>query len=322
MLKKATIAHTLLEDDGTPTQEDIDRLDEKLRNFAQNTQNIFSEEEDSTPISNVGRENNELAIGMVWTNIFEARKFIRNYAIINKFEYYQVKNEDYRLRYKCGDEKSWNAWTICMERIVGSYDEGYIIMPKLTVQVLLANPGSISTCNIDLMTNEWTGTCISYKGSMEGCLIGCRPLLGLDGCFLKGKYGGVCLSIIGLDGNNGLFPIAVFFCRSECTETWKKFLEMMEPYLNLHRHRLNLISDRQKGLIEVVSSVFPFANHRFCFRNMYKNMKKYHRGSHLEKLVWGDAKAWKQTKKKEFLDQLKLDDPAAYDWLHREPYER
>ncbi|KAF6141239.1 hypothetical protein GIB67_024323 [Kingdonia uniflora] len=177
---------------------------------------------------------------MVWGNVFEARTFIRNYAIINKFEYYQVKNEDYRLRYKCGDEKCewmcyvrkncdghtmelkntsnlthtcrgkamdknklahagwvaneveqlvrsvrstrpcdvqeaiwtkygvnvsystiWNAWTICMEMIVGSYDKGYIVMPELTVQVLLANPRSISTCSIDLMTNEWTGTCIS-----------------------------------------------------------------------------------------------------------------------------------------------------------------
>ncbi|KAF6150758.1 hypothetical protein GIB67_020841 [Kingdonia uniflora] len=157
---------------------------------------------------------------------------------------------------------------------------------------------------------------------MEGWLNGCRPLLGLDGCFLKGKYGGVCLSIIRLDGNNGLFPIAVFFCSSECTETWKKFLEMMEPSLNLHRYRLNFISDRQKGLIEAVSSVFLFANHRFYFRHMYKNIKKYHRGTHLEKLVWGAVKAWKQTEKKEFLDWLKLDDPAAYDWLHREPYER
>ncbi|KAF6159501.1 hypothetical protein GIB67_032272 [Kingdonia uniflora] len=108
-----------------------------------------------------------------------------------------------------------NAWTICRERIVGSYDEGYIIMLELTVQVLLENPGSILTCSIDLMTNEWTGTCITYKGSMEGLLNGYRPQLGLDGCFLKGKYGGVCFSTIGMDGNNGLFPIAVFFCRSE-----------------------------------------------------------------------------------------------------------
>ncbi|KAF6172098.1 hypothetical protein GIB67_029516 [Kingdonia uniflora] len=97
--------HTSLEDDCIPTQEDIDKHDEELRNFVENTQNIFSEEGDSTPIKNVVREYDELKIGMVWGNVFEVRTFIRNYAIINNFEYYQVKNENYRLRYKCGDEK-------------------------------------------------------------------------------------------------------------------------------------------------------------------------------------------------------------------------
>ncbi|KAF6169679.1 hypothetical protein GIB67_004071 [Kingdonia uniflora] len=101
-----------------------------------------------------------------------------------------------------------------MEMIVGSYDEGYIIMPELAIQVLKANPGSITTCSLDLDTNQWKTTCIAYKASIDGFLNGCRPVLGLDGCFFKGKYGGVCLTIIGLDGNNGLFPIAICFCRS------------------------------------------------------------------------------------------------------------
>ncbi|KAF6164063.1 hypothetical protein GIB67_017647 [Kingdonia uniflora] len=66
---------------------------------------LEDDEEESTPKKNVGRKYDELKIGMVWGNVFEAKTFIRNYAIINKFEYYQVKNEDYRLKYKCGDEK-------------------------------------------------------------------------------------------------------------------------------------------------------------------------------------------------------------------------
>ncbi|KAF6152819.1 hypothetical protein GIB67_004648 [Kingdonia uniflora] len=180
---------------------------------------------------------------MVWGNVFEARTFLRNYAIINKFKYYQVKNENYRLRYKYGDEKcewmcyvrrnydghtmelkstsnithtcrgkvvdknklahtgwvanevvqlirsmrstrpcdvqeaiwtkygvdvsystTWNAWTICMERIVGSYDEGYIVMLELTVQVLLANLRSISTCICVLipMRHLWIEYCSEY----------------------------------------------------------------------------------------------------------------------------------------------------------------
>ncbi|KAF6148282.1 hypothetical protein GIB67_012057 [Kingdonia uniflora] len=147
---------------------------------------------------------------------------------------------------------TWNAWTICMERTVGSYDEGYIVMLELTVD------------------------------SIEGFLNGCRPLLELNGCLLKEKYGVVCLSMISLDRNNGLFPVAVFFCRSECHETWHKFLEMMKPYVELHKSKLTFISDRQKGLIEAVGQVFPYANYKYYFRHMYKNMK-YRRGTNLEK---------------------------------------
>ncbi|KAF6176064.1 hypothetical protein GIB67_000158 [Kingdonia uniflora] len=63
---------------------------------------------------------------------------------------------------------TWNAWSICIERIVGSYDEANTIMPDLTIQVLLANPGSIATCSLDLAINQWMSTYITYKGFIEG----------------------------------------------------------------------------------------------------------------------------------------------------------
>lgn len=50
------------------------------------------------------------------------------------------------------------------------------------------------------------GLCICFKASLDGFLAGCRPILGLDDCFLKGRYGGVLLSIVALDAQNGLFP--------------------------------------------------------------------------------------------------------------------
>ena len=48
------------------------------------------------------------------------------------------------------------------------------------------------------------------KGSFVGFVNGCRPLVRLDGCFLKGKFGGVCLAACALDGNNGMFPIILY----------------------------------------------------------------------------------------------------------------
>ncbi|XP_057747884.1 uncharacterized protein LOC130967081 [Arachis stenosperma] len=61
--------------------------------------------------------------------------------------------------------------------------------------------------------------------SLEACKLrfkaGCRRLIGLDGCFLKGYYGGQLLSGIEQDGNNHFFIISYAVVDSENTETYK-----------------------------------------------------------------------------------------------------
>ncbi|KAF6137338.1 hypothetical protein GIB67_036375 [Kingdonia uniflora] len=103
---------------------------------------------------------------------------------------------------------------------------------------------------------------VAFRASLNSFVKGCKPILGLDGCFLKGKYGGVCLSVLSLDANNGLFPIGVYMCRTECKDSWTDFLTKAEPYLSAHPGKLTFISDRQKGFIDSVAEIFPHANHR------------------------------------------------------------
>ena len=89
---------------------------------------------------------------------------------------------------------------------------------------------------------------------------------------------GDCLTMISLDGNNGMFPVAYYIGLSEDTLNWKKFLENMYPYVSRHPKPLTLMSDRQKRLIEVVTEVFPNSYQRFCFRHMVKNLRTMYRG--------------------------------------------
>ncbi|KAL2921606.1 A-kinase anchor protein 4 [Bienertia sinuspersici] len=49
---------------------------------------------------------------------------------------------------------------------------------------------------------------ISFKATVDGFLAGCRGVMGVNGTFLKGNYGGVLLSAVALDGNNEMFPIS------------------------------------------------------------------------------------------------------------------
>ncbi|KAF6147369.1 hypothetical protein GIB67_003267 [Kingdonia uniflora] len=60
---------------------------------------------------------------------------------------------------------------------------------------------------------------------------------------------------------------------------------------------------------------------RFSFRHMYKNMKKFHRETQIEWLVWSAAKAFKQFEKNKRMNQLKLENSSAHDWLLKKPFE-
>ena len=76
----------------------------------------------------------------------------------------------------------------------------------------------------------------------------CRPFIGIDGCHLKGPFGGVVLEAIGLDGNNGLFPIAVDVVKSEGRDSWSFFIDHLHTVIGVgtHAKAWTFMSDQQK----------------------------------------------------------------------------
>ena len=48
---------------------------------------------------------------------------------------------------------------------------------------------------------------------------GCRPILGLDGFFIKGFHKGQLLTAIRVDSNNQIYPVAYALVEFECRET-------------------------------------------------------------------------------------------------------
>lgn len=88
---------------------------------------------------------------------------------------------------------------------------------------------------------------VCLKGCKES-FFKCRPIIGLDGCFLKGYYGGQLLSAIGRDPNDQMLPIAIALVEGETKESWKWFLEQFIADLGGPRLCLTytFISDQQK----------------------------------------------------------------------------
>lgn len=78
----------------------------------------------------------------------------------------------------------------------------------------------------------------------------CRPLLGVDRCFLKSKLKGQLLVALGCDADNAIYPITWAVVQVESKENWWWFMKKVKVDLGLnHGDGFILISDRQKVTI-------------------------------------------------------------------------
>lgn len=77
------------------------------------------------------------------------------------------------------------------------------------------------------------------------------------GCHLKGPWPGVCLTLVGKDGNNNLFLIAWAIIEVEDKDSWSWFLDLLTSDLGsisqsitwvYENEELTFMSDRPKIL--------------------------------------------------------------------------
>ncbi|XP_042487052.1 uncharacterized protein LOC122067285 [Macadamia integrifolia] len=160
---------------------------------------------------------------------------------------------------------------------------------------------------------------VSFKACVDGFLNGCRPFIGVDGCHLKGTYGGVLLAAVTVDGNKGLFPIAYCVVECECKESWNFFLCNLYIMLQSVNYvsPITFMSDKQKGLCDAISNTFRGCHHRWCSRHLYQNFKSLHPGVLLRKHFWRVAKASNQFYFDKAMNDMKATKKEAFDWLSR-----
>lgn len=95
----------------------------------------------------------------------------------------------------------------------------------------------------------------------KGFVAGCRPIVGLDGCHLRGPYGGQLLTAVGMDPDDGMYPIAWSIVDAENTANWLWFVSKLKDDLNIQNDASwTFISDKQKvctctNTISIICSV-------------------------------------------------------------------
>ncbi|GJV75115.1 calcium/proton exchanger [Tanacetum coccineum] len=206
----------------------------------------------------------------------------------------------------------------------GGLIEHYAKLYQYRQAILDSNPGS--TCTLDVVESDngsvsFKRMYICFKGVKDGWLAGCRKVIGLDGCFLKHTCRGELLTAMGRDANNQMYPIAWAVVRVENADNWGWFLHLLHDDLCLNDGTgITIISDSHKGLIDAVNDWLPEAEHRKCTRHIYANFKKKYSGLQYQRLFWAAASCTLEQQFLQIIDQIKLLDANAYDYLiQRDP---
>ncbi|EPS64713.1 hypothetical protein M569_10068, partial [Genlisea aurea] len=162
-----------------------------------------------------------------------------------------------------------------------------------------------------------------FGACRDGFLVSCRPLVGLDGCFLKGSFEDELLVAIGLDPNNSICPIAWAMVEGENKSSWTWFLNLLKFDLKISEENMRdftFMSDKDKGLTPALQMLFPTSHFRFCVRHLYENMKKKGFGSAEVKMaLWMAARATRQEIFNSRMAELKELNKDAHKWLEDKP---
>ena len=66
---------------------------------------------------------------------------------------------------------------------------------------------------------------IVHAVSIQGFIMGCRPIIVIDSSHISESYGGALFSTTTYDGNDNMFPLAFGVMRSENYDDWLWFLQ-------------------------------------------------------------------------------------------------
>ena len=81
----------------------------------------------------------------------------------------------------------------------------------------------------------------------KGFLASCRPIIGLNGCHLRGPHKGDLLAAVGIDPNDQLYPITFAVGKVENKLTWKWFVTELVTDLDIKdEDKWTFMTDKQK----------------------------------------------------------------------------
>lgn len=183
--------------------------------------------------------------------------------------------------------KAWRGKQLAIEEVYGTWENTYEALPMFLTAMVKANPGSVAEIEaVPLDVRNKTSICKRIFWCLKAMMDGwqhARPILSIDGTFLKGKYNAKLLVAMGVDSNNHQYPVCYGLVDEESYENWNWFLSLLRKHVCRSRKEVCILSDRAKGILKAMkdpSSGFtePFGYHKYCLLHVRSNFCKEHPG--------------------------------------------
>ncbi|KAL2245754.1 UNVERIFIED_CONTAM: hypothetical protein Sindi_2843600 [Sesamum indicum] len=230
------------------------------------------------------------------------------------------------IRCHISKDQAYRAKRKALKKLEGSPEYQYTRLWDYADEIRRTNPGSTVIVGTEDVggENRFSKFYVCFSAMKIGFKEGCRKIIGVDGCHLKGPHGGILLTAVGVDPNNNLYPIAYAVVNTESRETWEWFLILLKTDLAIeNQSEYVFMSDKQKGLIQAFQEVLPAAPHRFCVRHMHSNFKNAgFRGLAFKHALWRAAKACNKGEFKARMRDIQVLDQTAFDWFSDKPPEQ
>ncbi|KAG8365070.1 hypothetical protein BUALT_Bualt18G0065900 [Buddleja alternifolia] len=236
------------------------------------------------------------------------RTLIRNKKVHNDLNCDISRSQYYRTKKKIND------------MLNGDFRDQYTRLWDYTEEIKRSNPNStvVLKTYVDEVSGEekFQRLYNYFDACRQGFLQDCRPLIGVNGCHLRGSHKGILLTAVGIDPNNCIFPICYCVTEGEDFNRWKWFLELLIGDLGMYdQQKWTFVLDRQTGLLPALYELLLDIEHRYCVRHMNNNFKKDHPGKSIKDRMWNIAKASTINQFNFFMVKVKEIDEGAHMWM-------
>ncbi|XP_022154925.1 uncharacterized protein LOC111022071 [Momordica charantia] len=173
---------------------------------------------------------------------------------------YKIKHikEDVRKEYgvNISYDKAHRARELAYTIVRGRPKDSYMHLHAYGEAIKIENPGTIFHLETEGSLN-FKYLFMALGASIRGFQSITRRVIMVDGTHLKGKFKGVLLIGVAVDGNNQIYPLAFAIVDNESDASWKWFIKNLKDMIG-DQQELVFISDRHDAAYAYRKSQFTY----------------------------------------------------------------